>query len=79
MKPAPLYREYSSYLREQFGCRVQKITVDAGLTCPNRDGTLGRGGCVYCNPSGSGTGAAARGIGITEQLEQGRERLGKRY
>lgn len=79
LKPSPLYREYSAYLREVFGCRVQKITVDAGLTCPNRDGSVGTGGCVYCNALGSGTGEAARGMSITEQLERGKERLGKRY
>ncbi|RLA97703.1 MAG: TIGR01212 family radical SAM protein, partial [Deltaproteobacteria bacterium] len=50
------YRDFNSYLRELFGCRVQKITLDAGLTCPNRDGTVGYGGCIYCNVRGSGTG-----------------------
>mgnify|MGYP000104496514 CR=1 FL=1 len=43
------YRDFNSALRERFGRRVQKITLDAGLTCPNRDGTLGTGGCIYCN------------------------------
>ena len=74
-----LYRDYNSYLRERFGCRVQKVTVDAGLTCPNRDGRCGRGGCIYCNSRGSGTGAARRGETVTEQLEKGKAFLGKRY
>jgi radical SAM protein (TIGR01212 family) len=73
-----LYRDYSSYLRETFGCRVQKITLDAGLGCPNRDGTLGRCGCIYCNEKGSGTGAA-HFASITEQIGTGKERLARRY
>jgi hypothetical protein len=72
------YQDLNSALRERFGCRVQKITVDAGLTCPNRDGTVGVGGCIYCNPRGSGTGLS-RYYSITEQLERGKERLGRRY
>jgi radical SAM superfamily enzyme len=51
--------------------RVQKITLDAGLTCPNRDGRVGMGGCLYCNARGSGTGAWGRGQSITEQLAGG--------
>jgi hypothetical protein len=73
-----LYRDYNSYLREIFGRRVQKITLDAGLSCPNRDGTLGRGGCIYCNAKGSGTGAA-RFAGISEQIRTGKERLSRKY
>ncbi len=73
-----LYRDYNSYLRETFGCRVQKITLDAGLTCPNRDGSVGRGGCIYCNDKGSGTGAA-RTAGISEQIETAKKRLAKKY
>ncbi|MCF8126200.1 MAG: TIGR01212 family radical SAM protein, partial [Desulfotignum sp.] len=55
------YTDYNSYLRGLFGERVQKIAVDAGLTCPNRDGRLSDQGCIYCNARGSGTGAFARG------------------
>jgi radical SAM protein (TIGR01212 family) len=73
------YLNLNAYLRGIFGCRVQKITLDAGLTCPNRDGTLGRGGCIYCNPRGSGTGAHAAGMSIADQLEAGKRRLAKRY
>jgi radical SAM superfamily enzyme len=39
----------SNYLKKEFGFRIQKLTIDAGFTCPNRDGTKGIGGCVYCN------------------------------
>ncbi|MEE4608949.1 MAG: TIGR01212 family radical SAM protein, partial [Desulfobacteraceae bacterium] len=58
------YSDLNRFLREHFGCRIQKITVDGGFTCPNRDGTLGRRGCIYCNARGSGTGARGRGLGI---------------
>lgn len=74
-----LYRDYNSYLRQLFGCRVQKISIDAGLTCPNRDGTLGFGGCVFCNERGSGTGASRRSQSITEQIVAGKAYLAKRY
>jgi len=73
------YRDLNSYLRQRFGERVQKITLDAGLTCPNRDGRVGQGGCLYCNPRGSGTGAWSRGLSISQQLQEGRTRLGQRY
>ncbi|RLA88422.1 MAG: TIGR01212 family radical SAM protein [Deltaproteobacteria bacterium] len=73
------YRDLNSYLFSIFGERVQKITLDAGLTCPNRNGRVGTGGCIYCNPRGSGTGAWARGKSITVQLQEGMARLGKRY
>ncbi|UCF90752.1 MAG: TIGR01212 family radical SAM protein [Desulfobacterales bacterium] len=73
------YHDLSSYLRSLYGCRVQKITVDAGFTCPNRDGTIATGGCIYCNFRGSGTGAHARGLTVTAQLAQGRQSLAKRY
>ena len=77
---APLpYRDLNTYLRERFGGRVQKVTLDAGLTCPNRDDRVGVGGCLYCNARGSGTGAWNRGLSITEQLQEGMTRLGRRY
>ncbi len=75
---ATLYRDYNSYLREIFGCRVQKISLDAGLSCPNRDGTVGKSGCIYCNDRGSGTGTAPL-ASIREQIRSGKERLARRY
>jgi radical SAM protein (TIGR01212 family) len=74
-----LYSDLNTYFRRLFGCRVQKISVDAGLTCPNRDGTLATGGCIYCNARGSGTGASARGLGLTEQIAQSKRYLARRY
>jgi radical SAM protein (TIGR01212 family) len=73
------YYDLNTYLRSIFGCRVQKISLDAGLTCPNRDGRIGTGGCIYCNTRGSGTGAWGLGLTITEQIERGKEFLRKRY
>jgi uncharacterized protein len=73
------YNRYSSYLVEKFGCRVQKISLDAGLTCPNRDGTKGRGGCIYCDTTGSGSGAYSHTPSITHQIRQAKGFLKKRY
>ncbi|MFO8083922.1 MAG: TIGR01212 family radical SAM protein [Desulfobacterales bacterium] len=74
-----LYKDFNSHLRETFGCRVQKITVDAGLNCPNRDGTISTAGCIYCNARGSGTGAFHEGLSVKQQLIQGKTVLSKRY
>ena len=73
------YRDLNTYLREKFGCRVQKIAVDAGLSCPNRNGTVAAGGCLYCNARGSGSGAHSRGMTITDQLNHGIPILTRRY
>ncbi len=74
------YRDYNGYLREIFGERVQKISLDAGLGCPNRDGTLSRKGCIFCDALGSGTGALIRhGISIEEQIDRARRALKRRY
>ncbi len=71
------YRSFSSYLRETFGERVQKITLDAGLDCPNRQD--GSGGCIYCNAKGSGTGALAEGVNLEEQIETQIKHMTRRY
>jgi radical SAM protein (TIGR01212 family) len=73
------YNDLNTYFRSLFGCRVQKIPIDAGLSCPNRDGTVSTDGCIYCNTRGSGTGALSRGLSITEQLVQGKQALFRRY
>jgi radical SAM protein (TIGR01212 family) len=73
------YNDLNSYLRGIYGGRVQKITIDAGLNCPNRDGSIAYGGCIYCNARGSGTGAHTKGISVTEQLVAGKAKLSKRY
>ncbi len=73
------YYDFNTYLRSIFGCRVQKISIDAGLSCPNRDGTISRKGCIFCNARGSGTGAYAKGLSVTDQLVNGKAGLSKRY
>ena len=73
------YRDLNTYFRSLFGCRVHKVTVDAGLDCPNRDGTLSFGGCIYCNTKGSGTGAHGKGLSITQQIEGSKERIARRF
>jgi radical SAM protein (TIGR01212 family) len=73
------YNDLNTYFRDRYGCRVQKITVDAGLTCPNRDGTLSSEGCIFCNARGSGTNAHAQGLTVSEQLAQGKTNLSRRY
>lgn len=75
---SPLYIDLNTFLRKRFGCRVQKISLDAGLGCPNRDGRAGTGGCIYCNRLGSGTGAASE-QSLEEQIEFGKRFLRKRY
>lgn len=74
----PPYRTFSSFLRERFGQRVQKITLDAGLSCPHRDSAK-RGGCIYCNARGSGTGAFSRGISLKSQIETQMDAMARRY
>ncbi len=73
------YRDLNTYFRTLFGCRVHKVTVDAGLDCPNRDGTLSTGGCIYCNAKGSGTGAHGQGVSITRQIERSKDRIARRF
>ena len=73
------YNDLNTYFQSIFGCRVQKISIDAGLSCPNRDGTISSGGCIYCNARGSGTGAFDRGLSLTAQLQQGKTFLSRRY
>ncbi len=78
-KSAPRYRSVSSWLKAKFGEPVRKISLDADLGCPNRDGTLGSGGCIYCNPRGSGTAAASQGLSIAEQVDGAIDFLSRRY
>jgi uncharacterized protein len=73
------YNDFNTYLNSLFGCRVQKITIDAGLSCPNRDGTISFGGCIYCNDRGSGTGAHIKGLTVSDQIAAAKLALLKRY
>lgn len=73
------YNEYSRYLKEKFGCKVYKITIDAGFNCPNRDGTISLGGCIFCDENGSFSQAHSNSLSIEEQLKVGIERIKKRF
>ncbi|MBL7180167.1 MAG: TIGR01212 family radical SAM protein [Desulfobacterales bacterium] len=77
--PDKRYYDFNTYLRNMFGCRVQKITIDAGFSCPNRDGKISTHGCIFCNARGSGTGAYAKGLSVTDQIIQGKQALAERY
>jgi radical SAM protein (TIGR01212 family) len=72
------YFSLKTYLDRRFGVRVAKISLDAGLTCPNRDGTLSGRGCLYCDAHGSGTGAAEIGRTIRQQMAAGLAVAGRR-
>ena len=64
----------TEHYRRKFGCKVYKLSIDAGFTCPNRDGTLGTKGCIFCGPDG-GSAFAARQGDITCQLKQARQKV----
>ena len=69
-----MYKTLSLHYREKFGCKVYKLAIDGGFTCPNRDGTVGYGGCIFCSGAGSGD-FAEKGSSITEQLEKAKARV----
>jgi radical SAM protein (TIGR01212 family) len=71
--------DFNTHLRERFGCRVQRICIDAGLTCPNRDGAISCGGCTFCGAEGSGRGALAGNIPIAQQISDGKVFAARRY
>lgn len=69
------YTTLNSYLKKRYGCKVYKISLDCGFTCPNRDGTLSTGGCIFCSKGGSGDFAQNRELSVTEQIESGKLKL----
>lgn len=73
------YYALSAYFRERFGRRIRKIPLDAGATCPNRDGHLSHKGCVFCNPLGAGTGMLAQGLDLPGQWACWAERFRRKY
>ena len=73
------YNTFSDELKQVFGCKVQRISVDAGFTCPNRDGSLDTEGCIYCGGHGSGSYGIRRELDISAQLEDGKEVMRRKY
>ncbi len=78
MSEVALYRKWSAVLREQFGERIQKVSLDIGAGCPHRDG-LARGGCIFCDSKGGGSGAWLESKSMEEQIETGIDIAERRY
>lgn len=72
------YYSFNQYLKNTFGFKVYKISINAGFTCPNRDGTLGTRGCIFCSRGGSGDFAESSLLSVTEQIESGKLRVAKK-
>ncbi len=72
------YLSFNKYLKEKFGQKVYKISLDAGFTCPNRDGKIDTRGCIFCSKGGSGDFAEEKSKNITEQIESGKKRVEKK-
>lgn len=73
------YNQFSAYLKQKFGVKVYKITLDAGFSCPNRDGTISSGGCIFCDEGGSFSQAHSNLLSIEEQVETGIKTLSERF
>ena len=69
-----MYKTANDYYKEKYGCKVYKLSLDGGFTCPNRDGTVSTGGCIFCSSLGGGE-FAERGNNISEQLEKAKRRV----
>ncbi len=69
-----MYKTANDYYKEKYGCKVYKLSLDGGFTCPNRDGTISTGGCIFCSALGGGE-FAERGNNIIKQLEKAKERV----
>lgn len=74
-----LYNDYGTWIRGKFPFRVQKISIDAGFSCPNRDGSIGRGGCIYCDNRTFNPAYCDRNRSIREQLEEGKRFFAHKY
>tara|TARA_B100001758_G_scaffold247889_1_gene268205 strand:- start:4350 stop:5282 length:933 start_codon:yes stop_codon:yes gene_type:complete len=73
------YRDFTSFIREKFNCRVQKVSIDAGFTCPNKDGSKGVGGCTYCNNNTFNPDYCKPIKPISDQIKEGIEFFSKKY
>lgn len=79
MDVSPRYYDFSAYLSEHFSFKVQKISLNAGFICPNRDGTVGYGGCTYCNNQTFNPAYCHTDKSVTEQLEEGKHFFARKY
>ncbi len=70
-----MYLSLNEYYKARFGCKVYKLSLDGGFTCPNRDGTLGFGGCIFCSAEGSGEFAEKCARSIADQLKNAKKRV----
>ncbi len=77
MKKKYFYHSFDAWLKKNHGGKVQKIPLDAGASCPNRDGTISFGGCSFCNEKGSGSGLSERGFDLKSQWEHWRLQFAK--
>lgn len=73
------YHSLNYHLRKTYGEKLYKISLDGGMTCPNRDGTLGTRGCIFCSKGGSGDFAASKTLSITEQIKTGKQQAARKY
>ena len=72
------YYSFDSFLKNYFGEKIYKVSLDGGFTCPNRDGTLGTGGCIFCSEGGSGDFASSAALSVTDQITAGIEMVSKK-
>lgn len=73
------YNDFGTWIRKQLPFKVQKISVDAGFTCPNRDGRIGMGGCIFCDNKSFNPAYCSRQKSVTEQLEDGKQFFARKY
>ncbi|MFI3295614.1 MAG: TIGR01212 family radical SAM protein, partial [Rikenellaceae bacterium] len=79
MNSRPLYKSYSTHFKELFGERIQKVTINAGFTCPNRDGSIAKGGCTFCLNEAFNPSYCDPQKSITQQINEGIEFHARRY
>ena len=69
------YLSLNTYLKQTFGCKVYKLSINGGFTCPNRDGSLDTRGCIFCSGFGSGEFSTSKDLSITNQIEEAKKRV----
>jgi radical SAM protein (TIGR01212 family) len=77
--PTKRYTTFSDELRQRFGCRVQRVSLDAGFSCPNRDGSLGTGGCTFCGDRGAAAVGVPTELPLLQQLQKSKTYLEKKF